>query len=150
VHALLQCDETGDYWYASELRRIHGELLLMEQTGASSSNVVARDAEACLVAALEESLMQGCRSLQLRTATSLGRLWHAQGRSAQAAQLLKSACSRLTEGLDWDDFKAATHLLRITAAAGEQAAACANGPAAAPAVADASNAPPSATIEERG
>ncbi|SOE95724.1 Predicted ATPase [Burkholderia sp. D7] len=142
VRALVQCDETGDHWYSSELRRIHGELLLVEQTGASPSDVLARDrdAEACLVAALEESLMQGCRSLQLRAATSLGRLWHAQGRSAEAAGLLKSACSRLTEGLDWDDFRTATDLLQIIAAAGEQAA---------PAVAGSSDGPPSEEIRER-
>ncbi|NPT53738.1 winged helix-turn-helix domain-containing protein [Paraburkholderia elongata] len=150
VRALVQCDETGDHWYASELRRIHGELLLMEPTGASPSKAMARDAEACLVVALEESLMQGCRTLQLRAATSLGRLWHAQGQSAEAAQLLKSACSRLTEGLDWDDFKAATHLLQITAAASEQAIASANVPAAAPAVAGSSDAPPDARISECG
>jgi hypothetical protein len=65
--------------------------------------------------------MQGCRSLQLRAATSLGRCWHAQGRSAEAADLLRSACSRLTEGLDWDDFKAATHLLNIAAEASKPA-----------------------------
>jgi hypothetical protein len=65
--------------------------------------------------------MQGCRSLQLRAATSLGRCWHAQGRSAEAADLLRSACSGLTEGLDWDDFKAATHLQKIAAAASKLA-----------------------------
>lgn len=150
VRALTECDETGDHWYAGELRRIHGELLLMEQAGVSPSKGMTRDAEACLVAALEESLMQGCRSLQLRAATSLGRLWYAQGRSAQAAQLLQSACSRLTEGLDWDDFKAATDLLQIAAATGEQAAACANGPADVPAATDSSNPPPSTKIGERG
>jgi predicted ATPase/DNA-binding winged helix-turn-helix (wHTH) protein len=117
VRVLAQCDEAGDHWYAGELRRIHGELLLMEQAGHAPSDADARDGETCLSAALEESLMQGCRSLQLRAATSLGRCWHAHGRSAEAADLLKSACSRLTEGLDWDDFKAATHLLKIAAAA---------------------------------
>ncbi|MFL9960065.1 winged helix-turn-helix domain-containing protein [Paraburkholderia sediminicola] len=119
VHALAQCDDTGDYWYASELRRVHGQLLLMSQTGGPPSDDVARDAQACLTAALEDSMVQGCRSLQLRAATSLGCLWHAQGRSAEAVQLLKSACSKLTEGRDWDDFKAATHLLQIAAAVSE-------------------------------
>jgi hypothetical protein len=86
----------------------------------------------------------------LRTATSLGRLWHAQGRSVEAAQLLKSACSIITEGLDWDDFTAAVDLLRIAAAASEQAAAGTNGPVAAPAVGGAFEAPPSAKFRERG
>jgi predicted ATPase/DNA-binding winged helix-turn-helix (wHTH) protein len=121
VRVLAQCDEAGDHWYAGELRRMHGELLLMEHAGYAPSAGDARDGQACLSAALEESLMQGCRSLQLRAATSLGRCWHAQGRSAEAADLLRSACSRLTEGLDWDDFKAATHLLNIAAEASKPA-----------------------------
>jgi tetratricopeptide (TPR) repeat protein len=121
VRVLAQCDEAGDHWYASELWRIHGELLLMEQAGHPPSDGDARDGETCLSAALEESLIQGSRSLQLRAATSLGRCWHAQGRSAEAAVLLKSACSGLTEGLDWDDFKAATDLLKIATAASKPA-----------------------------
>ncbi|RDJ98049.1 winged helix-turn-helix domain-containing protein [Paraburkholderia lacunae] len=119
--ALAQCDETGDRWYAAELRRIHGDLLLMSAAGDSPSVDVARDAEASLIAALDESLEQGCRSLQLRAATSLGRLWHAQGRNAEAAQLVESACAKVTQGLDWDDFKAANHLLQIATRASEQA-----------------------------
>ncbi|WP_176061227.1 winged helix-turn-helix domain-containing protein [Paraburkholderia sp. BCC1876] len=126
TRALMHCDETGDHWYAGELRRIHGELLLMAPAGAPPSEIVARDAEDCLIAALEDSLAQGCRSLQLRAATSLGALWHTQGRSVEAAQLLSSACAKLTEGLDWDDFKAATNVLLIaSAAAGEQGGASA-------------------------
>jgi predicted ATPase/DNA-binding winged helix-turn-helix (wHTH) protein len=111
--ALAQGDETGDQWYAAELRRVHAELLLMEYAGQSPFGDAATHAQASLTAAMEESLAQGCRSLQLRAATSLGRLWHAQGRSVEAVQLVKSACARLTEGRDWDDFKAAKDLLRV-------------------------------------
>ncbi|MGF6774795.1 putative ATPase [Paraburkholderia sp. GAS199] len=111
VAALSRCDETGDHWFVGELRRIHGELLLMEQTAASPPGAVTRDAEACLNASLEDATVQGNRTLQLRAATSLGRLWHVQGRSLETAQLLNTVCSRLTEGLDWDDFKAASRLL---------------------------------------
>lgn len=116
VRALAQCDDTGDQWYAGELGRIHGQLLLMSHAGGSPSDDVVRDAQACLTGALENTMVQGCRSLQLRAATSLGWLWHTQGRSAEAAQLLKSACSKVAEGRDWDDFNAATHLLRIAGA----------------------------------
>jgi predicted ATPase len=115
VDALARCDETGDHWYAAELRRIHGELLFMGQADLPQSGSAIRDAEACLLAALELSLVQGCRSLQLRAATTLGGLWHLQGRSADAAHLLQSACASVTEGLDWDDYQAAAHLLRLTA-----------------------------------
>lgn len=120
ARTFAQCDEAGDLWYAGELRRSHGELLLMDPTGEPPCGDNATDAEVCFTMALEESLAQGCRSLQLRAATSLGRLWHAQGKSAEAVQLLKSACARLTEGLDCDDFKAATRLLRTASAASAQ------------------------------
>jgi tetratricopeptide (TPR) repeat protein len=150
TRALVQCDETGDHWYAGELRRIHGELLLMEQAGAPPSEAIERDAEACLLAALEDSLVRGCRSLQLRAATSLGRLWHAQGRSAEAARLLHSARSRLTEGLDWDDLKAAGHLLRITAVAEAHCVPGTGDPAVPRAAAAAFDTAPQAEISERG
>lgn len=151
MRALEQCDETGDHWYVGELRRIHGELLLMEQADAPPSGAVARDAEACLNAALEEAMVQGCRSLQLRAATSLGKLWYAQGRSAEAALLLNSACSRISEGLDWDDFKAAEHLLQTTAASGAAARAASTcDPTIGRSATRASGAQPRARISERG
>jgi hypothetical protein len=125
--ALAQGDETGDQWYAAELRRVHAELLLMEYAGQSPFGDAATHAQASLTAALEDSLAQGCRSLQLRAATSLGRLWHAQGRSVEAVQLVKSACARLTEGRDWDDFKAAKDLLRVATEARAPAGTCAGG-----------------------
>jgi predicted ATPase len=89
--------------------------------------------------------MQGCRSLQLRAATSLGRLWHAQGRSAEAVQLLQSACAQLTEGHDWDDFKAASQLLRIAATASAPADDSADSDAAP----DSYDEPPVAEMDER-
>jgi predicted ATPase len=63
------------------------------------------------MAALEEASTQGARSLQLRAATSLARLWYAQGRATEAAQLLQSACTNVCEGRDFDDFEAAGRLL---------------------------------------
>jgi len=150
--ALARCDETGDLWYACELRRIHGELLLMDRAGTSSCSVPERDAEACLTTALEESLMRGCVTLQLRAATSLGRLWHAQGRSADATRLLQCASAKLTEGRDWADFSAAAHLLRIATAATQEQASVARADAAAVphALAGASDLSLQAELDERG
>lgn len=151
VGALARCDETGDHWYVAELRRVHGELLFMGQADMPQSETVNRDAEACLVAALELSLEQGCRSLQLRAATSLGRLWHRRGRSADAAQLLQSACATVTEGLDWDDYQAAAHLLRMTASHGDAGAAAAmDRPAGSPCAEDSLDLPPLRGIKARG
>jgi predicted ATPase/DNA-binding winged helix-turn-helix (wHTH) protein len=152
LSALVRCAESGDHWYVAELRRIHGDLLCMEQPGkAPFDETVARDAEACLVAALEESLAQGCRSLQLRAATSLGELWHAQGRSAEAVQLLQSACMKVTEGLDLDDYHAAVSLLDIAAqASGQNVTAAAISRCPAEASPDKVAPAPSGKISERG
>ncbi|TXC80036.1 ATP-binding protein [Paraburkholderia azotifigens] len=109
--ALARCDLAGDYWLIAELRRLRGELLLADGAAIDSHSDAARDAETWFVAALEEASAQGARSLQLRAATSLARLWHRLGRETEAAQLLQSACANVCEGRDLDDFKAAGQLL---------------------------------------
>jgi hypothetical protein len=38
-------------------------------------------------------------------------LWWAQGRAADAVRLVESACARLSQGRDLEDFAAAQHLL---------------------------------------
>jgi predicted ATPase len=48
---------------------------------------------------------------ELRTAMSLGRLHHAQGRSRDACDLLHSVYQRFTEGFETADLQCARHLL---------------------------------------
>jgi predicted ATPase len=55
---------------------------------------------------------QGALSWELRTATSLGRLWHEQGRSCEAHNLLNSVYARFTEGFDTTDLTKARTLLK--------------------------------------
>jgi predicted ATPase len=50
-------------------------------------------------------------SWQLRTATSLARLWRGQGRSAEAIDLLSSIYDRFTEGFKTRDMVDAKILL---------------------------------------
>lgn len=108
---LARCDLAGDFWFIAELRRLRGELPLAGGAVIDSDSDAGRDAETWFVAALEEASAQGARSLQLRAATSLARLWHRLGRETEAAQLLQSACANVCEGRDFDDFKAAGQLL---------------------------------------
>jgi tetratricopeptide (TPR) repeat protein len=105
--ALAHCDEAGEHWYCGELRRLQGELLLMEQASAHAEG----DAHACFNAAMEEALLQGSRSFQLRAATSIASLWQASDRACDIANFLIPVCSQLSEGLDFDDYDAATSLL---------------------------------------
>jgi hypothetical protein len=49
---------------------------------------VEREAEECFLKALDISRKQQAKSLELRAATSLARLWQQQGKKAEAHNLL--------------------------------------------------------------
>jgi predicted ATPase len=58
---------------------------------------------------------QQAKSLELRAAMSLSRLWQGQGKRAQARQLLADIYSWFTEGFDTADLQAAKGLLKALA-----------------------------------
>jgi len=80
--------------YQAELHRIKGELLLSE-TAADEQQV-----EACFQNALMVSRSQSAKSLELRAAMSLSRLWQRQGKRAEAHNLLAEIYGRFTESFD--------------------------------------------------
>jgi hypothetical protein len=111
--ALQVIDETleiaerqGDRWCLPEWLRIKGEIV------GTLGTVDAREhAEELLLRSFEIARGQGALSWQLRTATSLARLWRAQGRSAEAIDLLSSIYDRFTEGFKTRDLLDAKTLL---------------------------------------
>jgi predicted ATPase len=62
-------DRTGERWWEAEVYRLKGELLL-KQTVADEYQ-----AESCFHHALDMARCQGAKSLELRVARSLSRLW---------------------------------------------------------------------------
>ena len=58
---------------------------------------------------------QGARALELRAATSLGRLWHRQGRRPEARDLLEPVYAWFTEGFDTADLAEARQLAETLA-----------------------------------
>jgi predicted ATPase len=74
TEALTHVDTTGERLYESELYRLKGALLLQQ----SSDNQVK--VEASFHHALEIACNQQAKSFELRTATSLARLWQSQGK----------------------------------------------------------------------
>ncbi|MDD2924453.1 BTAD domain-containing putative transcriptional regulator [Rhodoferax sp.] len=104
--ALAVAQARDDRFQESEILRLQGECLL----GQWLPDVAA--AEACFGQALTICQQQGAKSLELRVATSLGRLWLSQGKQAQAQQLLGAVSCWFTEGLDTPDYQDAQCLWR--------------------------------------
>jgi hypothetical protein len=92
--------------YTPELRRLKGELSLLQGTPAA-----AETAEDLFRQALDEARRQKSLSWELRAATSLARLLRHHGRHADAIVCLQPIYSRFTEGFDTADLIAAKHLL---------------------------------------
>jgi adenylate cyclase len=105
TEALTRVDTTGERWYESEIYRLQGELLLQQ----TLDNQVK--AESCFCHALDLARSQQAKSLELRTATSLARLWQRQGKRAEARQVLGDVYGWFTEGFDTADLKDAKALL---------------------------------------
>ena len=71
----------------------------------------AAGVETCFRHALDVARCQGAKSLELRVATSLGRLWQRQGMYAAAHDLLAPVYAWFTEGFDTADLKGAKAVL---------------------------------------
>ena len=91
--------ETDERFYESEVSRIKGELM---ETG----NDIEK-AERCFLQSLQISRHQNAKTLELRAATSLARLWGSQGRVEEAFQVLSEVYNWFTEGFDTADLKEA-------------------------------------------
>jgi class 3 adenylate cyclase/tetratricopeptide (TPR) repeat protein len=92
--------------WEAELYRLEGELLLAQAVPEDSA------AEACFHRALNTAIHQSAKSLELRVAMSLGRLWQHQGKRTEARELLASVYGWFTEGFDTADLQGAKALLQ--------------------------------------
>ena len=96
----------GHGWYAPELLRINGEILLQQ---AADQLVLA--AEDCFTQAAQIAREQGALFWELRVALSVARLRVSQGRHHEARAPLASVYDRFTEGFATADLQAARTLL---------------------------------------
>jgi hypothetical protein len=103
---LTRSEARGELWYVAELLRIKGELVILE--GATDATTAA---EGHFLRALDWAAGQQALSWQLRTATSLARLWGDQNRVAEARELVAAVYGRFTEGFATPDLRAARSLL---------------------------------------
>jgi predicted ATPase len=96
-------EQTGHHLWEAELRRLEGISLF----GLNR----LEDGESALEQALLTARRQQARAYELRTATSLARLWAERGWRGEARDLLSSVYGWFTEGLDTADLKEAKALL---------------------------------------
>ncbi|MGE0822210.1 MAG: hypothetical protein AB7P18_08840 [Candidatus Binatia bacterium] len=69
------------------------------------------EAEACFLKAIDIACKQEAKSLELRAASSLARLWQQQGKRAEAHRMLSEVYNWFTEGFDTKDLQEAQALL---------------------------------------
>ena len=103
--AMAIVDHNDEHFYEAELHRLKGDLLLLSNPTDLSG------AEDCFRIALEIAGRQKAKSLELRAALSLARLWAREGRRSDAHDLLAPICSWFIEGFGTPDYKAARALL---------------------------------------
>ena len=108
AEGLALVEQHGERVHEAELYRLKGELLLL-----SGDNDTA--AHTCFQQALHIARQQQAKSLELRTAMSLGQLWQQQGKRDAARQLLAEVYGWFTEGFATADLQAARALLAALA-----------------------------------
>jgi TOMM system kinase/cyclase fusion protein len=105
AEALAAVEHSEERWWEAELYRLKGELLLARAAEHRA------EAEACFHQALAVARQQQAKSLELRAATSLSRLWQQQGKRAEAYELLAPIYGWFTEGFDTANLQEAKALL---------------------------------------
>jgi predicted ATPase len=108
VEALATVNKRGEQYYQAEVYRLKGELLLRAECRVRNAALV----EECFQHALAVARHQQAKSLELRAALSLARLWQRQGRRAEARHVLAPVYSWFTEGFDTADLQDARALLQ--------------------------------------
>jgi predicted ATPase/class 3 adenylate cyclase len=96
---------TEERWWEAEMHRLRGALLLL---GSAAHTTEAED---CYQHALDIARRQQAKSLELRAALSLSRLWQRQGKCVEAYELLAPVYGWFTEGFDTTDLQEAKALL---------------------------------------
>jgi len=102
--ALALVDQSEERYWEAEIHRLKGELLLRRASPTE-------EAEACCRQALDVARRQEAKSLELRAAMSLSRLWQQHGKRAEAHELLAPVYGWFTEGFDTADLQEAKALL---------------------------------------
>jgi hypothetical protein len=97
--AAVIAEQSGACWWDAEICRLRGLVAL--------SGGEVWESEAWLLKSLQTAQRQRAKSLELRAAMSMARLWRDQGKRQQAHDLLAPVYGWFTEGFDTLDLKEA-------------------------------------------
>jgi class 3 adenylate cyclase/predicted ATPase len=89
---LAAIEQTGERWFAAEMHRVRGDLLLKRCPPDTAT------AEAAFRHAIEIARTQQTRTFELRTSLALAKLYQATSRGKAAQELLVPAVAGFTEG----------------------------------------------------
>ena len=123
AEALAAVYTTGERRLEAELYRLKGQLVLQSAVRSpktptpntqhpTPSTHAEAEAEACFHKAIEIARQQQAKSLELRATTRLARLWHHQGKTEEASQIVAEIYGWFTEGFDTQDLQEAKTLLQ--------------------------------------
>ena len=102
--AMAFCETSGETFFEAELRRMRGELLLLEPSPDRAQ------VERSFLDALEIARRQEAKWLELRAARSVARLWR-HSRREEGVALVKRVYSWFTEGFNTPDLQDAKVML---------------------------------------
>jgi predicted ATPase len=123
TEALAVVDRNEERYYEAEIYRLRGELMLQQCEVQGPQFTVATpqsltpnpqteaEAELYFLKAIEIARKQQAKSLELRAAVSLARLWQQQSKQHEAHSLLAEIYNWFTEGFDTKDLQEAKMLL---------------------------------------
>jgi predicted ATPase len=105
--ALALVRSHGEQYWEAELHRLQGELLLLQGSSPSRRD----EAETCFHRGLAVAREQQTKSLEIRSAMSLSRLYQEEGRRVEAREMLSELYGWFGEGFDTLDLQEAKALL---------------------------------------
>jgi predicted ATPase len=101
---LASARESNQRWWDAELHRLRGELLVARGADASEGDAAYRRA-------LQIASTQKAKSLELRVAVSLARLWRTSSQSSETMELLARTLGSFSEGFETPDLVLARNIL---------------------------------------
>jgi predicted ATPase len=104
--AVGMATDSGAHYWDAEFARLQGTLMLWRVSASAQD-----DAESCFRRAIEIAQRQKAKTLELRAATSLSRLWQSQGKIGEARGLLSEVYEWFDEGFETADLRDAKALL---------------------------------------